>query len=337
MIRGILFNTVLYGLVVHKFLAYFKTKSNDALWLRFGFRLLPCITALRTAVRVVVGALFVVDTIHTAVEVYAVYGTIGQHGNPTTLNDLAWIIPFTVVATSVSATMSHIFLAYRVSRLTKNNPLVGILYSATALSLVFGCVAGAMFGLIDHIARLGFLVPFVALWLGTQTLSNLAITVPLIRLRGTGFGINDADIDRLIHGALQTGTFASLFALADLFAFVFWRNTNLYAMFAFPIGRIYTNTLLHTLNARTGLKGMDVDFIDCDTVANTGVARQTRTRISIDADVEQGTVTLGRDTIEFRCAGLSDDGSNDTPNLGTFTFEMGEARTTDITEVDRYC
>jgi hypothetical protein len=37
------------------------------------------------------------------------------------------------------------------------------------------------------------------------------------------------------------GTFASVFALADLFSFVFFRDTNLYAMFAFPIGRIYTN------------------------------------------------------------------------------------------------
>ena len=48
-------------------------------------------------------------------------------------------------------------------------------------------------------------------------------------------------INRLIRGAIQTGLFASIFALADLFSFVLHRETNLYAMFAFPIGRIYTN------------------------------------------------------------------------------------------------
>ncbi|KAJ7037996.1 hypothetical protein C8F04DRAFT_388064 [Mycena alexandri] len=41
-----------------------------------------------------------------------------------------------------------------------------------------------------------------------------------------------------------------MFALGDLFAFVFTPDTTFYAMFAFPIGRIYTNALLNTLNAR---------------------------------------------------------------------------------------
>jgi hypothetical protein len=48
-------------------------------------------------------------------------------------------------------------------------------------------------------------------------------------------------INRLIRGAIQTGLFVSIFALADLFSFLLHRDTNLYAMFAFPIGRIYTN------------------------------------------------------------------------------------------------
>ncbi|KAJ7640722.1 hypothetical protein DFH06DRAFT_1301762 [Mycena polygramma] len=248
---GILLNTFLYGLVFSEFLAYFRTKSSDALWLR-----------------VVVGALLVGDTIHSAVEVYAACRTSGQDGNPTSLPDLTWIIPFTVVATSVSAIMTQIFLAHRVLKLTQNNLLVGALYFASALSLVFGCVAGAMLGLIKQVANFRPLVPFVVLWLGLQTLADFAITasliVPLTRSR-TGFRKTDAVINQLIQGAFQTGTFASLFALADLFAFIFWRNTNLYAMFVFPIGRIYTNTLLHTLNARGGLKGMDDNFIDCDT------------------------------------------------------------------------
>lgn len=58
----------------------------------------------------------------------------------------------------------------------------------------------------------------------------------------TGFDHTDSIINRLIRGAIQTGLFASIFALGDLFAFVFLRNTTtFYAMFAYPIGRIYTN------------------------------------------------------------------------------------------------
>lgn len=57
----------------------------------------------------------------------------------------------------------------------------------------------------------------------------------------TGFRRTDTIINRLIRGAIQTGLFASIFAIADLFCFLYRRDTNLYAMFAYPIGRIYTN------------------------------------------------------------------------------------------------
>lgn len=57
----------------------------------------------------------------------------------------------------------------------------------------------------------------------------------------TGFHKTDTIINRLIRGAVQTGLFASIFALCDLFSFLLRRQTYLYAMFAYPIGRIYTN------------------------------------------------------------------------------------------------
>ena len=48
-------------------------------------------------------------------------------------------------------------------------------------------------------------------------------------------------MNRLIRGAIQTGLFAGIFFLGDLITFIFVPNTELYAMFVFPIGRIYTN------------------------------------------------------------------------------------------------
>lgn len=57
----------------------------------------------------------------------------------------------------------------------------------------------------------------------------------------TGFRKTDSVINRLIRGSIQTGLFVSIFALGDLFTFTLHGNTNLYAMFAYPIGRIYTN------------------------------------------------------------------------------------------------
>lgn len=44
-----------------------------------------------------------------------------------------------------------------------------------------------------------------------------------------------------MRGAIQTGLFAGIFSIADLATFLTLPETNLYGMFAIPIGRIYTN------------------------------------------------------------------------------------------------
>ena len=57
----------------------------------------------------------------------------------------------------------------------------------------------------------------------------------------TGFRKTGTVLNRLIRGAIQTGLFAGIFSMGDLITFVVLPSTNLYGMFAIPIGRIYTN------------------------------------------------------------------------------------------------
>ena len=68
-------------------------------------------------------------------------------------------------------------------------------------------------------------------------------------------------INRLIRGAIQTGVFASIFSLGGLIGFLASPNTNLYGMFAIPIGRVYTAvsnvSLVQGIEAHT--KGLDAD------------------------------------------------------------------------------
>jgi len=128
-------------------------------------------------------------------------------------------------------------------------------------------------------------------WYWFLTRNTLTVTLSFVLARSrTGFRKTDTIINRIIRGAVQTGLFASLFALADMFSFLLHRNTNLYAMFAFPLGRIYTNvrvlslnifllkskfgsiqTLLDTLNARTALKGATSGDSDSNNVRKCSI------------------------------------------------------------------
>ncbi|KAF9476490.1 hypothetical protein BDN70DRAFT_882315 [Pholiota conissans] len=258
---GLFFNTYLYGLVTYQFIVYHNTKFNDRLW-----------------IKTVVGILFSLDTVHSIVAVYAGWEMcVTNYMNPASLASVSWTIPFTACATAAAAFVTQIFLGNRVLVLTKSLPLVVFIGILSVLGLFFGIYSGIYSGILREVAKFGPLGPFVTCWLTFQTSADLIITasltIALTRAR-TGFRRTDTIINRIIRGAVQTGLFASMFALADLFSFMFHRNTNLYAMFAYPIGRIYTNTLLDTLNARTSLKTMASEDIE---VSSFRMQHQTHT------------------------------------------------------------
>ncbi|TFK50705.1 hypothetical protein OE88DRAFT_1631274 [Heliocybe sulcata] len=252
LLLGIIFNTYLYGLVSWQFLIYHTTKFNDP-W----------------RVRAVVGTLFVLDTLHSAVAVYAAWDMcVTNFGNPAVILTVSWEIPFTAVATSCAAIITQFFLAHRVLRLTKSWIITGFICLLSLAGFVFGVVAGVRSGIIQDVSKFSVLAPLVTCWLGFQTAADLsitlALTVALWRSR-TGIRKTNTILNRLIRGAVQTGLFASIFALGDLFGFLLHRDTNLYAMFAYPIGRIYTNTLLDTLNSRITLQNISQSAVDFDT------------------------------------------------------------------------
>ncbi|KAF9451650.1 hypothetical protein P691DRAFT_698895 [Macrolepiota fuliginosa MF-IS2] len=262
LLLGIMFNTYLYGLVTYQFITYYTSKYNDALW-----------------IRAIVGCLFFVDTAHSCVAIYAAWETcVTNYTNPAYFATVSWTIPFTACATSVAAFLSQGFLGHRVLILTKSKLLAGVIGVFSFLGFFFGFYAGIYSGILHEVAKFGPLGPFVTCWLTFQTAADVMITVTLIwtlKKARTGFRKTDTIINRLIRGAVQTGLFASIFALCDMFAFQFRRETYLYAMFAYPIGRIYTNTLLDTLNARNSLKQQNGATMDVESEGNTAAFRMT--------------------------------------------------------------
>ena len=75
---------------------------------------------------------------------------------------------------------------------------------------------------------------------GTHIQSPVTLVIVFSRSR-TGVRKTDTILNRFIRGAIQTGLFASIFALGNLITFVVLPETNFYGMFVIPIGRIYTN------------------------------------------------------------------------------------------------
>ncbi|KAJ7314921.1 hypothetical protein DFH08DRAFT_894197 [Mycena albidolilacea] len=252
---GIFLNTYLYGLVTNQYINYVN-HSECALVSEL------CKTNHQSTCRAVVIVLFVVDTTHSAVGIYAAWDLcVTNFNNPNILGTLGWTTSYTAVAMATSSVVTQVFLIHRVFKLTKKNkPLVVFLATMSIGGYVCGWIAAVKSAIMKDAGKLRQILPLVTAWLALFCIVDLLITAILIFVlvhSKTGFRRTDTIINRVIRGAIQTGLFAAMVALSDLFCFIFAPHTNFYMMFAYPLGRIYTNTLLDTLNARMVFYRMD--------------------------------------------------------------------------------
>ncbi|KAG9312358.1 hypothetical protein JVU11DRAFT_7678 [Chiua virens] len=168
-----------------------------------------------------------------------------------------WPYEFTPAGTALASFVTQIYLGFRIWRLTGSMFLYGVVISLAIPSFVLGLACSIGATIIKVMAELPDITSLAIAWLSMQVIADTFITITLIiifvRWRG-GFRKTDLILNQLIRGAVQTGLFAVIFSLGDLVTFVVCPNTNLYGMFAIPVGRIYTNTLLDTLLTRESIK-----------------------------------------------------------------------------------
>ncbi|KAI6009315.1 hypothetical protein EDC04DRAFT_858620 [Pisolithus marmoratus] len=238
---GIFFNTYLYGVVSYQFAAYYQANFND-----------------RLPVKCMVLFLFLLDTFHSIAVIYMAWlYTVTNYANPAVLQYAPWPYNFTPIGTAFAAFVTHIFLGDRIYRLTHSKVLFGIVIAMALPTFVLGFVCGVEAWIIKLIVDMPRIDNLATAWLAMQMSVDIFITgtlsIVLSRTR-TGWPATDSVVRRLIRGAIQTGLFASIFSLGDLITFLVLPYTNLYGMFAIPVGRIYSNTLMDTLLVREKLK-----------------------------------------------------------------------------------
>ncbi|KAF8974326.1 hypothetical protein BDZ97DRAFT_12638 [Flammula alnicola] len=194
-------------------------------------------------IKALVGAIWVFETIHQALISHTVYHyIITNYNNPRTLNDIVWSILLEVLFNGLIGLLVQGFLTLRVWRLSGNN---------VPLTVVLGCLVLACFSCS---------VAFTAQSMQLQT------WVQLEQLKGLSMAVNllGAVTDILIAAALfvflhrsRTGFKKSDTMISRLIAFtVSTGHTLIYVAFYFCLGRLYSNSVLATLNARQIIRGL---------------------------------------------------------------------------------
>ncbi|KAJ7035999.1 hypothetical protein C8F04DRAFT_1233342 [Mycena alexandri] len=304
-ILGIIINTFIFGIVFMQAITYYTS---------------PRYKQDRLIIKGLVGWSLLLDIFHSSAVIWVIWEyCINHFGDTAFLGTTPWPYPTTPIFSSSASVPIQIFLAWRVKRLSKSWHIFGVL---TALSVASGIMAwrtltsigdtcGASFqvggsctisGSLTYLFQFSIkdfaaLIPVVDAWCCCCSYTSAEIEPDLqvcaLALRYDIRRVNtwrrvgtDNIITRLTVQSIETASLSTFNSIMDLICFTALQNTNFHFVFALMAGRMYTNTLLATLNSREKLSE-DMDGIN--TLTSPPLSRGVAVHVSVEQRQERGT------------------------------------------------
>ncbi|EPQ53453.1 hypothetical protein GLOTRDRAFT_130788 [Gloeophyllum trabeum ATCC 11539] len=237
---GLFFNILLYGIMITQTFLYFHAFPNDRRW-----------------IKLFVSVLFLADTVNSIFDCVFIYQAVIIHfGDDDFVANANWVFATDPAMTGIIAAMVQLFFAWRIKILTGNNYLVGIVIVAAITGMFGGLGTAVAIKFVPKFIEFQRFEPVVIVWLIGNAICDIIITSVLtwhLRRHRTGFPATDDIVNKIIRLTVQTGMLTCIVALFDTVFFVA-SSSGIHIGFNFPLSKLYTNSLMSTLNSRTGWK-----------------------------------------------------------------------------------
>lgn len=219
---------------------YFTTYKKDKTWMKLF-----------------VATLFICDTLNSAFDVAFVYiPLVEKYGDVEALSYATWVFNTDPAMTAIIALMVQMFFAWRVKVLTNSWPAVFFIAFCSICQWCGGVGTAIACGIIPEFIHFQKFQVIVIIWLAFSAVADTAITMALVwhlRKHKTGFTATDDIVNKIIRMTVQTGMITALCATIDLILFLA-SPSGLHLTFNLPLSKLYTNSLMSSLNSRSGWK-----------------------------------------------------------------------------------
>ncbi|KAF9021389.1 hypothetical protein BDZ89DRAFT_1115966 [Hymenopellis radicata] len=239
MFIGLMFNFILLGIIMTQLYIYLKTyKRRDKLWMKvFVFVLLIANLA---------------NSVFIGVDLYL--ALINHFDDVKYLQNATWLFATDPALTGLISGGVQLFFAWRVKVLTSNWYLTTVVVATSMAGTVAGIAVAVEIRTTPAFVQFQQFQSVVIVWLVSSCVADLCITGILVwylRRHKTGFQGSDELVDRIIRLTIQTGLVTSICAIIDLIMFLL-NPAGLHLIFNFPLCKLYTTTLMSSLNSRSG-------------------------------------------------------------------------------------
>ncbi|KAI0081648.1 hypothetical protein K474DRAFT_1681985 [Panus rudis PR-1116 ss-1] len=296
---GMVFNILLYGIMITQTFLYFNTYKNDKLWMKFF-----------------VGFLFVCDTANCAFDITFVYtALITEFGDDNALQFASW----DPAMTAIIALCVQLFFAWRMKVLTGSYLAVVAVAGCSIAQWCGGIGTAIAVRIVPKFVEFQKFQVIVIIWLAFSAVADVGITIALVwhlRKHKTGFSATDDIVNKIIRLTVQTGLITALCATTDLILFLA-SPSGLHLIFNLPLSKLYTNSLMSSLNSRAGWKygasigkniSPDVEssraLLDRGTHAQAYRVSQPSQRVYIDVESHEMVDRVGDTKLEKDIPGV---------------------------------
>ncbi|KAJ3734439.1 hypothetical protein DFJ43DRAFT_1062714 [Lentinula guzmanii] len=242
---GVICAASLYGVSCVQTWFYFNRYPGD-LWY------IKCLVAI----------VWLFDSIHQALISHTVYFyVVTNFNNVSEQANLVWSILLEVLFNGLIGFVVQSFLTMRVWKMSNQNKPLTVLIVLFVLGELTCSVAFTISSLklvtwmdLTHLKSLSMTVNVLGAVADVMIAAGLFYFLHRSR---TGFKKSDTMISKLIMFTVSTGLLTSICAVASLLSILIWGKTLIYVAFYFSLGRLYSNSLLATLNARKSIRGLN--------------------------------------------------------------------------------
>lgn len=153
----------------------------------------------------------------------------------------------------------QIFFCWRISVLGKSRILPFFIAVVSILSWAMAFYCGVKFSLIGNFSKINELDPEVTVWLTGSAVCDVMIAVVmvrfLIRASSSSHWMETKDmLNKLIKLTVETGMITAFGATIELIFFWAFHHNNIHFILFLMLAKLYSNTILATLNARAVFK-----------------------------------------------------------------------------------
>ncbi|TBU23195.1 hypothetical protein BD311DRAFT_768949 [Dichomitus squalens] len=235
---GMVFNILLYGVMITQTYLYFNVYRRDKTWMKLF-----------------VLTLFLCDTVNTCLDIAFTYQPlVNNFGDNDAISRASWVFATDPAMTAIIAVLTQLFFAWRVKVLTSNYFAVSAIVICAVAQFCGGLGTSIAVGMIPEFVRFQKFQVIVIIWLAFSAAADVLITASLVwhlRKNKTGMAVTDDVVDRIIRLTVQTGLITAVCAAIDLILFLL-SSSGLHLIFNLPLSKLYTNSLLSSLNSRRG-------------------------------------------------------------------------------------